>query len=126
MEQKINSEATEKFFKLLHKLESKYGTIYREDKRIEWLNVYKALKAGKRDELLDLGFTDEELEMAKAYNTLYKEGCILENGGIDLEVATINNAKECILCGVDEELVNEWVAYWNKVEDQVIEHLDEA
>ena len=108
--------AIKKHNTLVNKVEKVAGTIFNDDDTVNWLNVHKADAAGLTNELYKLNFTDEELVMAEAFTVLYEHGCVLDDGHIDLENASREYYTECLLVGCDEDLMQEWQAYWESVE----------
>lgn len=82
---------------------------------VDWLRLNDALEAGKKDDLLKIGFTDDDFDTAKAYNRLYKAKIITDDG-IDVEEGVKRGLSgELEQIGVSVDLIDDWQQYTGEI-----------
>lgn len=75
---------------------------------VDWGRLYKAMEAGRKDDLLTIGFTEDDLDTASAYNRLC-EANIITDAGIDVEEGVKRGfSGELEQIGVSVDLIDDW------------------
>lgn len=109
MEKEI-ANRIEEYNSVCKELNAQFGDLVEpKTYHVHWDRVYKAMQADRINDLIKIGFTEDDLETAKAYSRLQENGCITDTGDIDVENGVKRGLSgELEQIGVSVDLINDW------------------
>lgn len=116
---KISEEIAKKieeYNSITKSLNEQFGQIVEpETHLVDWGRLYKAMDAGRKDDLLAIGFTEDDLDTARAYNRL-AEAKVITDAGIDVEEGVKRGLSgELEQIGVSVDLIDDWQQYTGEI-----------
>lgn len=103
-------KAIEEHNRIQSQLEQQFGEIINPENNVpNWENVYQAYINGYRQDLMNIGFTLEDLKTAAAFHIFTEHGFFNEYGEIDVERAIrYGYSQECAALGVEQRIIDAW------------------